>query len=151
MAATAFEISGLSPGTVTGTCELFEGASALGQAEVPTVGSGFASNNLLQADQDLIVRVIWNSIPPDAGFLLGGTWRLEVVAEQVGGGVATQSIPPVVPVVGALQRDLIFPTPTLAVGYHRIIMSMQWFDFAGNPGPLAGFVDLGVIKVYQEP
>lgn len=154
MAAISFELGapiGFAPGTVTGTCELYEGASALGDPEMPLVVFPQTSNNLFQEDQSVIVRVTWNSVLPGAAFLLGGTWNFEVVAEQVGGGAVTVALPGVIPAIGTLTRNLSFGGGILPVGLHRIILSMYWLDAGGNPRAIAGFVDMGIIQVYNEP
>ncbi|MBV6439033.1 MAG: hypothetical protein EPGJADBJ_00664 [Saprospiraceae bacterium] len=156
MAVSNFEISGLGAGTVVGTCELHEGLSGAGFPESPVGGS--PSNNLFQSDQDLIVRVKWDEFNPDAIFLIGGEWRIDVLIEPIdtGGAASVKNATQVSngQAGNPYQVDLTFLAGTLPLGLHRVVVAMQWFSTPGPgglPGPLASFSEIGVIKIYQEP
>ncbi|NJK83876.1 MAG: hypothetical protein HC912_08765 [Saprospiraceae bacterium] len=148
----------LSPSSlsISANIDIIEGDSSSGYSGVaagntPTPG---LSNQLIQSDQSFSINVKWTEHGIFVPFLSGGTWKIDVLFEQMGGAEV-----PFNPSANAMSTGkpgnsyattVNVPAGTLKPGIYRIIFRMQWHFAAGKPGPIVMFKDLGLTQIYQE-
>lgn len=152
-----FEVSGLNV-NVNAHCHIREFDSPTNAPEVPTapVPPGTIwSNRMIQADQPFQILFHWNQGGSGVWAIGAGIWRFEIFLELMGPGEApvpkgyfttTQagnSSP------GFYAQKIDVPANTVVPGVYRVVCSMQ-LVVGGVPKALAGFDDLGLIRIYDE-
>lgn len=152
-----FEVSGLNV-NVTAHCHLREFKSTANAPEVPTAPippGTIASNNVIQKDQPFQILFHWNQGGPGVWALGAGDWLLEVFLEKMGPGEATvpggyfKASAAGVGTSGFYAKEINVPANTVAPGVYRVVCSMQ-LEVGGVPKALAGFDDLGLIRVIND-
>ncbi len=142
---------------VIGKCRIFEQQSTSGFEEVPEIEypSTFApTNKMIQYDQSWFVEFKWRVFGPLACLLDCGYWKTQVLFEWMGGG-ETNFKPEVItqdlgrPGQEYTARLQINPR-SLRPGVYRVICCLQYCFQNGKPGPIAGFEDKGLIKIYED-
>ena len=152
-----FEVSGLNV-NVNAHCHLREFDSPTNAPEVPTAPpppGTIWSNKMIQKDQAFQILFHWTQNGPGVFAIGAGDWLLEVFLEKMGPGEAPVpkgyfkvSIPGVGN-PGFYAKEINVPAGTVDPGIYRVVCSMQLV--VGNvPKALAGFDDLGLIRVYDE-
>lgn len=148
----------LSPSSlsINANIDIVEGNSTSGYSGVavgntPTPG---LSNQIIQSDQPFSVNVKWTENGIFVPFLAGGTWKIDVLFEQMGGAEVNFNPSVTVMSIGKpgnnYSATVNVPASTFKPGIYRIIFRMQWHFAAGKPGPIVMFKDLGLTQIYQE-
>ena len=142
---------------ITGSCQIFERDSTSGFEEVPYIQSPNAqvrTNRIIQTDQEVAVRFNWQIFGSLACLLDCGYWYCSVLFELMGGGETSfkpDAITQDVGKPGHLYDSTILIKPnSLKPGVYRVICCVQYCFEDGSPGPICGFDDKGLIKVYQD-
>lgn len=152
-----FEVSGLTV-NVNAHCHLREFKSTANAPELPTAPPApgtVASNRIIQEDQPFQILFHWNQRGVGTWALAAGDWNCEIFLEQMGPGEATNAAGYFSTTVsgnaaaGFYAAKIDVPRNTVAPGVYRVVCSMQ-LVVAGQPRALAGFDDLGLIRVIAE-
>ena len=142
---------------IKGKCRIYEKRSTAGFKESPRIKypKNYAkTNGLIQYDQPWLVAFKWKVSGPLACLLDCGYWKNQVIFELMGGGethfkpeVVTQDIGQ----PGHVYRAAIhIKAGALKPGVYRVICCTQFCLKDGSPGPIAGFKDKGLIKIYKD-
>ena len=127
-----------------------------GRIEASIVDPGGAPPDILKVDQAWAVDIKWEvtgSLVP----LVGGTWHLRLNIDQLGGPgdfpfpPANSIDVPVTPANGSYRQAVNVPANTLAAGpggnTYQVLASLTYTTPAGTPGPIAGYVNCGMVQV----
>ena len=147
MATLNFEsIPGL---TIAGTVNVVEGIPPMPQPNVPP--TGVLSH--IRTDQPFQFDFNWSQ----SGWLsclICGTYQVEICFEECGSGEFSPS-PASMNVAmqhgngTSYNTSLSYAAGSVPAGHYKVIACLILLDNAGNPAPVAGFVDLGLIKFYE--
>ena len=136
---------------------IFEQDSTAGFEEVPEVNNPngrTVTNGMIQADQPWGVQLRWRTQGIFACFLAGGLWKAQLMFEKMGVGETNFTVETTTPDLGSAatvyNTDLQIRPGQLAPGVYRVVICLQYYFNTGNPGPIAGYIDGGMIKVYQD-
>ncbi len=136
---------------------LYEQGSTAGFEEIPTVNSPngrTVTNSMIQADQPWGVQLRWRTLGLFACFLHGGLWKAKLIFEKMGGGETSFNVETSTPDEGnsglVYKTDLQVRPGQLQPGVYRVVICLQYCFGSGSPGPIAGFFDGGMIKVYND-
>ena len=136
---------------------IYEKDSTAGFEEVPEVNDPngrTVTNGMIQADQPWGVQLRWATRGIFACFLAGGFWKAKLIFELMGGGETNYSSETSTPDLGSSQKvystDLQVRPGELRPGVYRVVICLQYCFGSGSPGPIAGFFDAGMIKIYQD-
>lgn len=121
--------------------------------------SGVSPVTVVYNDVGFQVHCHWHVDPP-AGSMLGGTWGIQLIAEGLGSAIEGQTFVNSVVIDGRetppdAEYEQTFSIANLPLGGQPSILlelgvALTYRDTAGDPGPIAAFLDLGVIQVYKE-
>jgi hypothetical protein len=151
-----FEVAGFDV-KIKADCLIYEEPSTKGADEypiVPTPPGYVLSNRIIQTDQPFRFKFIWNQ-KGSAVWVLDGEWLLEVFLEEMGHEEAPKSQAYYKETVTAIGREGSFKKfvevePNhLDPGVYRVVASMQFLK-KGVPKALAGFDDVGFIRIIEE-
>lgn len=136
---------------------IYEQDSTAGFEEVPEVNkpnSRTVTNGMIPVDQPWGIQLRWRTLGIFACFLAGGYWKAKLIFEQMGGGETNFSPETTIPDLGnsgkVYTTDLHIRPGDLHPGVYRVVICLQYCFNSGNPGPIAGFFDASMIKVYQD-
>lgn len=142
---------------VKAKCHILEKQSTSGFSEVPVIEypDTFAvTNGMIQYDQPWCVEFKWGVYGPLACLLKGGYWKCEILFEQMGGGetrLTLDSSTLDLGVPGQEYESLInVQARSLRPGVYRVVCCLQYCFENGKPGPIAGFEDKGLIKIFED-
>jgi hypothetical protein len=150
-----FEVT-INPTTlaVTGSMKIREKKSTADYDEVPLItGSNTdgPTNMVIQRDQDWLVRFNINTSGIFTKFLKGGTWKVRVLVEGLGGAAGTSGSNAYVDSgAGSNTIDVNFAKGSLAQGYYRVVGQLRWYFQDGTAGPIFAFEDLGIIYMFED-
>jgi hypothetical protein len=129
----------------------FSGDVTLYEDVLPHSGSG-ASQSIIQTSQTWHVKFTWTTTGPLNG-IMAGKWKLQVLLEKMGGGetnlptgladVAFVSAP------NAYEQIIDFAAGSVKAGLYRVTAIMTMTGTSGQPGPIAGFADLGLVQWFD--
>ncbi|MEL6256482.1 MAG: hypothetical protein AAFR87_31050 [Bacteroidota bacterium] len=130
-----------------GTFSLLEGnEDTTGFPGDPTV------DEIIQTDQSATVKVKWDTTGTLVPFLQGN-WKGEVFLEKMGGGEVSGAAPSTTiaynPAVNSYSLTIVIPPNTVDAGIYRVVVCLSLEGITGQPGPVAAFGDLGLIKFYK--
>jgi hypothetical protein len=148
----------LSPSSlsIVANVKVIEGNSSTGYTGVGLGGAATPAetNRLIQRDQPFSVNVDWTENGIFVPFLGGGTWKIDVLFERMGGAETNFNPGTTVTTSGKIGKtytaSINVLQGTLPAGLYRLICRMQWHFAGGTPGPIVMFDDLGLIQIYQE-
>ena len=142
---------------INGSSRIFERDSTTGAEEVPHLqspNSQVNTNRLIQFDQAWAVQFNWTVSGSLACLLDCGYWNCSVIFEYMGGGETSfkpEAITQDLGTPGQLYNSTIEIKPkSLKPGVYRVICCVQYCYEDGNPGPICGFDDKGLIKIYED-
>ncbi len=142
---------------IKGKCKIGEGRSTAGHREFPPVKrpkNHVNTNGLIQQDQHWFVAFKWKVSGPLACLLDCGYWKNSVIFEQMGGSETHYSPEKITQDLGkpghTYHAKIDIKPGALKPGVYRVICCTQFYLGKGKPGPIAGFHDLGLIKIYQD-
>ncbi len=150
-----FEVT-INPTTlaVSGSMKIREKKSTADYDEVPLVvapNTDGPTNMIIQRDQDWLVRFNINTSGIFTKFLKGGTWKVKVLVEGLGGATGTAGNSSFVdPGAGSNTIDVSFAKGSLAQGYYRVVGQLRWYFQDGTAGPIFAFEDLGIIYMFED-
>jgi hypothetical protein len=144
MSAGTFQVPAPQPGQLAG------------RIEARIVDSGGNPPDIIKAGDPWGVEFVWEltgTLVP----LIGGTWNLRLNIDQLGGPKDfnyPESSPvdvPVTPANGSYSKTINVPVGKLTAdaggSTYQVVASLAYTTPAGTPGPLAGYVNCGVIQV----
>jgi len=140
-------ISGL---TIAGNVTVVEGIpSGIPQPHVPPTGV----LTHIRTDQPFQFDFNWSQ----TGWLsclICGTYEVEICFEECGAGEfspspASTTVPVTYGSGAAYSASLNFGAGSVPEGTYRVVGCLTLKDNMGNPVPVAGFEDLGLIKFYE--
>lgn len=142
---------------IRGNFTILEGKSTTGFSEVPNVVPQdiyTKSNSLIQHDQAWCVEANWKVTGPLACLLDCGYWKCEVHFEAIGGGETQLKPQKTISNQGApgyrYTEKIQIPAYALKPGMYRVVSCLQYYTNKDIPGPIVGFKDLGLIKIYVD-
>ncbi|MCG8329422.1 MAG: hypothetical protein MI974_17130 [Chitinophagales bacterium] len=142
---------------IEASCQIFEKQSTAGSEEVPQIippQSHSLTNRMIQSDQNWCVHFNWKVYGPLACLLDCGYWKTKVYFELMGGGETHFSPEETIQDVGQsghLYQSAVQIAPySLKPGVYRVVCCLQYCFANGKPGPIAGFNDKGLIKIYED-
>lgn len=116
-----------------------------------------APTNVIPSTSDFRIECTWHLQPP--GSIVGGTWRLQAIVEGLGTALETETVPINIPIDGRVfpqvyTQNILFPSPQTAVGAQDAVLlkmgvALTYRTLQNNPGPLAAFLDLGVLQIFK--
>jgi hypothetical protein len=134
-------------------------------ANVVEVGPGpVAPKEVIRTDETWKIACQWslNGLLAPA---LDGTWAVQAVVEGLGASVEITRAPESVPLSAAAplplprnyQHDIVFAPGSVALGGQPSVMARVGVALTyrfppaagGTPGPIATFLELGVVQIYQ--
>ena len=142
---------------INGYCRVLEKQSTSGFQEVSQVEDpdGFvASNCIIQYDQHWCVEFIWKVSGPLACLLECGQWKPKLYFEAIGGHETHFSPEAVVEDLGISGHEYKVRIPikpyTLKPYPYKLVCCLQYCFKNGSPGPIVGFEDKGIIKIFED-
>lgn len=128
------------------------------KAQLYEVGGVNPPTNAISASQTWGVDTEWKL----GGFLaplLPGDWKLELLMERMGPGSETIAPPPSgvsvhladgasVPGGVSWAKKVEVGPGQVNRGTYHTILQLTWEPTAGSPGPIVGFADMGLVRVY---
>jgi len=111
-------------------------------------------SNIIRTSESWFVRFNWTT----SGLLnhvMCGTWKLQVLMERMGGqefnlngGIVTEAF---VSAPHNYSKTITFPPSTSPVpaGLYRVTVIITMTGAGGQPGPIAGYADLGLVQFYD--
>ncbi|WP_326721645.1 MULTISPECIES: hypothetical protein [unclassified Streptomyces] len=119
-----------------------------GRISAIVVDPGGTPADVVTKGTALTVEVEWNL----TGFLvplLGGSWTVQVIVDQVGGSNDfTHPIPAVsVPLNGSFAYRQVIALPILTTGVYTVTASLNYLNPAGVPASLGGYVSVGTVNM----
>ncbi len=142
---------------VSGSARILEGQSNAGFEEVPYIpfpARHGSTNKMVQSDQAWAVEVNWAVNGLFACLLDCGYWNCKLYFEQMGGGETNYSPETMTQDLGRpgqQYKGLInIPPYSLKTGVYRVIVCLQYYFENGTPGPISGFEDVGLVKIFEE-
>ena len=140
-----------------GYCRILEKQSTSGFEEVPQIEypDRYAqSNKIIQYDQYWCLEFNWVVYGPLACLLDCGYWKSIVYFEWMGGKethFSPHAITQDLGKPGHKYTSLVNIKPgDLKPGVYRIVCCLQWCFKDGSPGPIVGFDDKGLVKIYKD-
>ena len=142
---------------IVGDCRILEKPSTAGFDEVPEIhppNSYSLTNRMIQDDQNWSVEFIWKVYGPLACLLENGYWKCQLFFELMGGGETHFNPEAVVQDQGISNHkyncQIEIPRGSLKPGVYRVVCCLQYYFKNGNPGPINGFDNKGLIKIYKD-
>lgn len=142
---------------VAGNARILEGQSTAGFREEPYIqppNRQGSTNRVIQSDQLWAVEVNWQVDGLFACLLDCGYWKCKLYFEQMGGretSFSPEAITQDLGRPGQRYRGQIDVQPyALKPGVYQVIVCLQYCFENGNPGPIVGFEDVGLVKIYEE-
>ena len=142
---------------IKGTCKIIEKNSTSGFEEVPEMQYPAIytnTNRMIQYDQFWDIIFNWRVDGLFACLLDCGYWKCNVLFEQMGGGETRFNPEAITQDLGRpgheYRTQVEIPPHSLRPGVYRVICCLQYYFKNGNPGPIAGFHDLGLVKVFHD-
>lgn len=154
----AFELA-ISPDhlRVYGYSRIFEGQSTDDFNEIPDIPANVKkgrTNYIIQDDQSFCVQFNWRILGIFANFLGGGSWKCDVLFEQMGGGETFLNPSGTAKDLGkpgqSYRVDVNVAPQQLKPGVYRVVTRIQYYFANGQPGPLVSFEDEGIIQIYKD-
>ncbi len=112
------------------------------------------TNQVIQDDQSFAIMFNWTVYGPLACLLDCGYWKCTVMFEQMGGHETHFEPYEIVPdrgIDGHRYTGMVeVRHHSLRPGVYRVITCLQWCFKNGNPGPITGFHDKGMLKIYAD-
>jgi hypothetical protein len=115
-----------------------------------------APSNVIPQDKEWRIDCVW--FLNAAGVVVGGNWGLQAVIEGLGTAPEFQTPRLVVPIDGRVfpstyNQSITFPPPqdigTEDAALFKVGVALTYRTPAGTPGPLAAFLDLGVVEIFK--
>jgi hypothetical protein len=141
---------------VSGAPRLLEGYIG---AEIYEVG-GVAPTNVIRIDQDWRVHLDWE-LEGSLKSMICGTWCLHVHLESIGKGPELSLPDPSYEVKvplnpcgnGKYEKDFVIRRGTVTARHcstpYKLVTTVTYENACGKPGPIAGFVELGIVQFYD--
>lgn len=138
-------------------CKILEKHSTAGFEEVPQIVApreSVKTNRMIQYDQHWSVKFWLWVAGPLACLLDCGYWQFKVVFELMGEGETSFSPETIVQDIGKpghkYQSEVNIAPGSLRPGVYRVICCLQYYFKDGRPGPIAGFEDKGLVKIFED-
>lgn len=138
-------------------CQIYEKKSTTGFREKPLITppqTNALTNRMIQFDQPWCVEFFWKINGPLACLLDCGYWKCHLLFEKIGGGEVNYQPEVMVQDLGIPGQEYTavvnIPPHTLPKGVYHVICCLQFCFKDGQPGPIAGFEDKGLIKIYVD-
>ncbi len=132
--------------TIRGWVGMWEGPSTEEWPATPP-------SDIIQLDQSWNVW-FWFETIGDLCNIMCGEWKLQVLLEKMGGGETDVSPSKTIKCVCGSHTyidHIHVPARTIKEeGVYRVIATVRLFGPAGRPGPVAAFVDLGLVQFYED-
>lgn len=113
------------------------------------------TNRVIHHNQSWSLEFTWRVYGAFARLLSCGYWKCKVYFELMGGGETNYSPEVVVQDLGRsgqTYRSRIEIQPrSLKPGVYRVVCCLQYCFEDNSPGPIAGFNDKGLVKIYESP
>lgn len=157
-ASRGFEIA-ISPDdlAIKGHCHILEKQSTSGFQEYPQIeypDHYVKSNQIIQTDQFWCLEFKWTVFGPLACLLDSGYWKANAFFEFIGGGETSFSPEAIVNDRGVpgqhYESRLEIRPGELEPGTYRVVCCLQYHFKNGRPGPIVGFDDKGIVKIYED-
>jgi hypothetical protein len=130
---------------INGQVGLFEGPSLQGWPAAPQ------NQDFIQTDQPWVVCTQFQTTGLLCPLLTGNHWKFCLLLEKMGGGeinlnpcVQMQYQP------GNAFACIPVQAGQVPEGTYRIIATLRLYSPNNNPGPVAAFVDLGLVQFYND-
>ena len=143
--------------SINGFARILERPSTNFLEEVPDIEypEQFAeTNNLIQYDQPWSIEFNWVVKGSLACLLECGYWQCKVLFENIGGNETFYSPETTVQdlgIPGHQYRALItIPARKMKPGVYKVVCCTQYCLKSGSPGPIAGFEEFGLIKIFED-
>lgn len=110
---------------------------------------------IIQCEQDSHVHVYWEQSGELTSYLCGLEWRIEVLFEKWGSTEWSPSTPFSPRTVRFVQgpnnysETITIPANTIPEGVYDIVVVLRLQSTSKKPLPLAGFVELNKVQVYE--
>lgn len=123
-------------------------------SQVRAPNGSVASNRIHQHDQSFYFENNLEVSGPLTCLLQGGYWKINVYLEPIGGG-ETPDIPAVmIQYLGKsnhrYQTQITIKPYSLKPGIYRVVGCVQYYLKKDQPGPIVGFQDLDLMKIYED-
>jgi len=142
---------------ICGNFKIVEKNSTSGFEEVPQIRYPLIqenTNRMIQFDQYWGVIFNWRVDGLFARLLDCGLWKCKVLFEQMGGGETSFNPEAITQDQGCpgyeYKAEIEIPPHSLKPGVYRVICCLQYCFENKQPGPIAGFHDLGLVKVFHD-
>ncbi len=114
------------------------------------------SNQIAQTDQTIHVHTQW-TVSGGLAPLIDGTWKVDVYVEKYGTAEAPgtgvfSAIVKNLPFAGfskTFNRTVSIPAGSLDAGLYKVALAITFVGPAGQPLPVAGFAEMGMIQYYD--
>jgi len=134
------------------------GAPVTGRFEAVVVDPGGAPSNVIRVSQAWQIDCRW-FIEGGLASSLGGRWELSAALEALGPGAEVVTAIQLINLDGRTGSatpytgTIAFPANSINLGGaqkvpFKVVALLNYDDTALNPGPMAAFVDLGVVTIY---
>ena len=119
---------------------------------------GEPPTHVFDIHDDVNVDVEW-SIPPYLNRLICGTWECDVYLESIGAGREYEVEGPFVPVNqanNAYKATILIPHDTVVPDKgetdipYKMVVTVNFKNTLGKPGPIAGLVELPMVQFYLD-
>ena len=118
-------------------------------SEVPPING---ASNIVRTSEGWRVTFNWKTTGA-LNYLMSGNWKLQVLLEQMGAGEANLPTGSVtVPFVSApnnYSKTIDFAAGSVGAGLYRVTVIITMTGAGGQPGPIAGFADLGFVQFFD--
>jgi hypothetical protein len=109
-------------------------------------------SDIIQLDQSWNIW-FWFRTTGDLCNIMCGKWKLQILLEKMGGGETNFSPTEIVDCVCGPHtyiKNIHVPPRKVGEGVYRVIATVRLFGPGGHPGPVAAFVDLGLVQFYED-
>ena len=119
-----------------------------GRISAVVVDPGGSPADVVTKGTPLTVEIEWTV----TGFLvplLGGSWSLKVVVDEVGGNndFTFPNPPTLIPLTGGSDYKQVIALPILTEGIYIVAVSLTYQNPAGTAASLGGYVNVGTVNM----
>jgi len=125
-----------------------------GEISAEIVDTGGSPTDVVRTGDNWGVDVRW-ILSGNLQAMIGGSWRLRLTLDELGASTKELiTIPdlPLTPSNGDYAASIpVDPNQLQAVGAPRLfraLVTLQYLDLDGRPGPMAAYVDCGVVNLF---
>jgi len=114
---------------------------------------GGPPTSTIRTNQPWHIHFEWE-VTGGLNFIMAGKWKLRVYLEQMGGGEFTLPNPEkevnFVPSPHNYRDVILFSANVVPAGVYRLVTTITMVGLGGQPGPISGVGDGGLLHFYEE-